>query len=677
MIAKDNHIYLTYEEVVPAIMSKSNYDVSKSRGTIEVEGLGGNGRSVLIKHESLGKKYKDEVVRLYGDPHAYIARQPILKALVYDTKAYEYYLNYRLPNGLQLPAAAEDAQGNNQIDYVSRYTWAASWLNMLVRLTANKAAIKRELNITIAEFWEIATDMMRLKEVSLPLNPKRLKEKMGAYTANGYECLVEAHKFGNDYSKKTTSDSDALLAELLAAANKHDDTVIASVYNQWATEHQLPSISPGTVRYRRKKWEAKLHLEREGISKTASKLGKTIQRKRASAPLVHVNSDDNVFDVYFKTPTNQWYRPKIYVVIDTYNDYILGYAYGDEITVELVKDAYRNALQHVVELTGGAYCWHQVSTDRWAISGKNTTPLEKFYRSMGAFTPAAVGNAQSKYIERSFGTTWHQHLKALFPEGYSGHNLTAKEQINTDNRKPSKFLSIEELPDKLETFINSLRAPKLKEWLEGFAASDKSKARLLEPAARLQIFGETVARTTSITAKGVSTTIAGEKMQYELSQEQIFNHIGKTVQVIYDPNNLSQVLITDGKGLRIVSEEYQLVPSALADYEAGDADRIKRLQAEKKTLMPMIQSFVNDRKLSLERQMIDAESRLQAGVLTKGINHKDQELITSYMQGNRLETAAKTAQNDTEKAGVRAEDAPFKNLSKPLNKPKSSIYDKF
>jgi hypothetical protein len=644
----DGKLFLEFDELVPEVLTKQNYDVAKHRGNITVLGKGGNGRKVLIEFESMPPKYKGKVREIYGDPYIYASKMPILNALVWDHTAQKFYSDYVLPTGDKLPASETDAQGKTQINYVKRYTESASWLNMLGRLTTDKAALKRELNISIMEFWDQATDLIKTKKVAIPGNPKRLKEKLRIYAEGGYESLIEVHKFGNDFSKKIKDEeSEAFLQTLLAARNKHDDTVIASAYNQWAEETGRDQITPGAVGYWRKKWSNWLLLEREGVAKFYTKVSKQGQRKRPSAPLLLINSDDNVLDAFFKTEGNNYFRPVLYVVIDAFNDYPLGYAVGESVTKELVKEAYRNAHRHVMKLTGDAYCWQQIQTDHWGISGKNTTELEAFYSSMGTFTPAGLKNSQTKYVERSFGTLWHQELKKEMRHNYSGHNIGSREKLNPDALQVVNFPWIDEAQEKIERFINAIRLSKrkgsnltrLEEWLEGFKASEKAKKHLLTPELRLQIFGKSHDHLNQITAQGVTPTLLGERRVYELSQEQIFNHIGKKVQVVYDENDLSEVLITDGKGLRFVAREYELLPSAIADYEDGDRARITNLLEEKRSIIPAVKEWGENKKRVLERGGIDAESRLLAGVITKEINHQDIRLLT--------EKSAKTPQKAT------------------------------
>lgn len=659
---------LDYAEIVPLVIEKKDtYQKLRQRGKIMVHGIGGNGRQVSIEYESMPEKYRAKVRDVYGDPYEYVLKAPLLNCLEWDAKAHKYYMNYVLPNGDKLPASDTDVRGKAQINYVHRYTENATWLNMLNRLTKDKRALKRELNISLATFWITAAELIRMKQVALPSNPRRLKDKLRVYQNEGYEALIETHKFGNSFSAKVADEAaEALLKELLAHRNKLDDVMIADAYNRWAKESGREEISPGTVGYRRKLWESELMLEREGLGKTASKLSKQILRDRPTAPLLLVNSDDNVLDAYFKAPGNDWYRPVLYVVMDAYNDYPLGYAWGDKVTKELVKEAYRDAARHVKQITGDHYCWQQIQTDRWAISGKNTTELEAFYNSMATFTPAALKNAQSKYIERAFGTDWHKLLKQLFLHNYSGHNVTSKTKLNTDKLLTRLFPDVSEAGRMIEGFMQALRhtprkgqaVSRQEEWIAAFQAAEKSRAKLLRKEEYLTIFGTPHTYTNRIQANGLQVTLDGQKMVYELSQELIYAHIGKQVQVHYDPTDFNTVLISDGRGLRFTASTYQKVPSAFADYKPGDADRIKALQEEKRTLMPRLQQGIDERKEILERYRIDAESRLQAGVLVKEISHNDQRVLT---------------QNTREEGGLRAKNGKENKAKYPENQP--NIYD--
>src|SRR5690606_21387470 len=184
--------------------------------------------------------------------------------------------------------------------------------------------------------------------------------------------------------------------------------------------------------------------------------------------------------------------------------------------------------------------------------------LEAFYTSMAKFTPTALKNARGKYIEQAFGDSWHQALK-MFPN-YSGHNITAKERINPDAIQPNEFPDKSHVHTVVAGFIEMMRKSenqrtglsRQEEWLNAVNASEKARQIVMNDEMRLQIFGITHPYSNRITTAGLTPTIGGNKISYDVPAEIIWEHNGKKVNLIYDPEDVSKVLVTDGKGLRFV-----------------------------------------------------------------------------------------------------------------------------
>lgn len=629
----ENIICLEYSELVPELMPKSTFDSSKSRGNITVFGRGGNGREILIAFESLPAKYRSMVIERYGNPYEYLAKEPIAEQvkLNWDYSAETYFRKFSIGEGRVLPE-----------DYVKKYTESASWLKTVNLFTTDKRALKRNLNITVAEFWDTVTTLIRTKNIALPTNSRSLKNKLRDFNAAGYDSLVETWRFGNENRKKVKDQiAEDLLITMIEHPHNHDDTIIALRYNEWAASTGRQTISPATVGYRRSQHKNYIMLKQKGMATNYAALSKQIQRERPSAPLLLINSDDNVLDMFFRVDglkkANPYYRPSLYVVMDAYNDYILGYAIGETVTIELVKAAYRNAMNHVMELTGGAYCWNQIVTDHWAIDQKKEGVLATFLKDQAHFTPATVKVAQSKYIERAFGVVWHQNLK-LYPN-YSGYNITAKERISTESIEIAKknFPSKDQAPEVVENFINRMRLTvnaktgkvRQQEWIEAFEKSDKSKKHLLDTEKRLQLFGVQHTYQNKITTKGIQFNLNGSTFTYDVPDALYLDNLGKKVQITYDPYDHSQVLVSDGRGLRFVANELQKMPSALADFEEGDRERLNNLLGMKTEMMTKISNKVTDRLARLQRESIDAESILQAGVsVPKELNHAANKRIS-------------------------------------------------
>ncbi|WP_121812757.1 Mu transposase C-terminal domain-containing protein [Mucilaginibacter kameinonensis] len=646
-----NNLCLEYHELVPGFMSVENYNKSRQRGTITVYGYGGLGREVLIDYESLSDERKKKIIEKYGNPYEYIVKQPLVDwvTINWNQKAFDFYNNtngkgYTLPSGLNLPEAYRD-----------KYTKAATYIDAISHYTTDKQALKRDFNIKMAAFWSIVADVIKAEKVGLPPNETRLKEKIKHYKVQGFRYLVEEYRFGNDNSKKVKDQqAEDTLMHLIALDNKHDDVVISQAYNNWALENGRKTITPQAVGYRRRDNYHEVVIAREGKAAAYNKYNKQIKQARPTAPLIYVNSDDNVLDLYFtettysngRKNTNRYYRPVMYVVVDNYNDYVLGYAIGETVTIELIKQAYRNAMAHIVELTGDAYLWHQIKSDKWSIDPALKGDLATFLKMGGETTFFTASVAQSKYIERVFSNPLHKILK-MYPN-YSGANITARGANARPNaealqKRSANFPDKKHAPAVVEMTINQMRhAPmpgtdlsRQEYWLKGFQESAMSQKKRLSIERKIEILGakhqlRDPRESLRLQPAGLNFQLNNIKYSFDIPAKYFPECVNKKVDVYYDPADLSQVLVTDHNGIRFVTGQYVLQPSAVADMQEGDGQRLHERKEEKKAITQKMVDYVTSRDERLQRAEIDAQSVLQAGVLVKAINHKAQKQIGGY-----------------------------------------------
>jgi Mu transposase, C-terminal len=605
------------------LVAKGTYDSLKSRGRIEVLERGGNGRSVMIVYESLPPLYKQLVWNKFGDPYAYTCKQPLLALVKKDPAAEQFFLSYRYDEHKSLP-----------LQHVENYVTAAAWLTMLQKVQYEKGYIKKELGITKDIFWKTLLDMIITHNIPLPHSYKRLSEKLKLYQDKGLSCLID-WRFGNQNSAKIKDElSESMLLELISHPNQHDDTVIATAYNQWAHTHHYATITAATVgNYRRNNYY-QLQLFREGNAAWYNQFGKQTKRFRPSAPLLLVGSDDNDVDLYFRDEkvnekgqlSMQYYhRFKAVVISDAFNDYPLGFFYADNISTDLVKLAYLDAMHHIQQLTGDWYLPHQLQTDRW-----NLKALEPFYKSIDRHYFAAAARApRSKYIERTFGKRWHQHLRRF--DNYAGNNITSRFRLNPEHVAASRqhFPHKNEGFTALQTFVEGLRQEKdprtgisrQDTWKAAFANSSAAQERRITEEQLLLLFGVPHAHTNTITNGGIRITINGQSYEYDVPNELYLQHVGKKVQAYYDPFDFSRVLITDGGPLRFVARTIEKLPAARADYQAGDETRLFRHLHHKKEQVKLIMDRKKQRETLLAAHQQDAAGLLQARVMQKEIQH--------------------------------------------------------
>ncbi len=606
---ENNNLCLEHAEYL-ACFGLDSYKNHKKRGQIIVYGRGCNENGVLIDYESLPPERKAIVKEKYGNPYEYIVKQPLTDwvTINWNQKAFDFYNNtngkgYTLPNGLNLPEKYRD-----------KYTKAATYIDAISHYTTDKQALKRDFNIKMAAFWSIVADVIKAEKVGLPPNETRLKEKIKAYKAQGFPALIEAWRFGNDNSKKVKDQlAEDTLMHLIALDNKHDDVIISQAYNRWAAENGRKTITPQAVGYRRRENYHEVIIAREGKAAAYNKYNKQIKQARPTAPLLLINGDDNVLDLYFTETTysegrkkvNRYYRPVMYVVIDAVNDYPLGFAVGETVTIALIQDAYRNAMQHIIELTGGAYLWHQIKSDKWSIDPQLKGDLATFFKMGGetTFFPASV--AQSKYIERVFSHPLHKILK-LFPN-YSGANITAhganaRPNAEALQKRSASFPDKQHAPSMIEAVINQMRhaampgtdLTKQEYWLKAFRESPISQSKQLSAERKLEILGvqHRPKEPARLQVNGLNFQLNNIKYSFDIPAKYFPECINKKVEIYFDPADMSEVLVTDHKGIRFVTSQYALQPSAIADMHEGDGLRLHERKEEKKAITQKLINYV-------------------------------------------------------------------------------------
>jgi hypothetical protein len=279
--------------------------------------------------------------------------------------------------------------------------------------------------------------------------------------------------------------------------------------------------------------------------------------------------------------------------------------------------------------------------------------LGDFYKRIATFTPQAHGVPQGKYIERSFGTEWHQVLKAMPSNNYAGKNIRAKEQLSVEYvvEASKNYPTKAQMPDVVAQFINVMRMkpnPKTgisrqAEWLQAFHASEKSKAKAISAEVKLQLMGKKYLNPKNpdnslltITSKGLMPTINGETIKLDLDDHIIYQHNGKKVEVHYDPEKLDEFLVTDGNGLRFMAGPYRNMPAAIADYQPGDRQRIEQAWDAKKHIGNLMSEVVTRRIAASKVTDLEAQSLIQQGVLLKDVK-QDAENLYIESQYTRIQ----------------------------------------
>lgn len=626
----NNILYIEFHEMVNSGATSEGYlKTARWKGVKTMRFIDDpdDNRRSLVEFESLGNKYKTVITEKYGNPYDYVAKEPIRQLVTKDIEAEKFYLSYRFENGNALP-----------IEHINKYTTSASWLNMLLAVEKDKTIAKKKLKLPMASFYQHVLELFSSDNISLPGTYSRLRDKMTDYQGKGYEALING-RFNNSNSAKVKDEiSQAILLELISNDSKRDDVVIARAYNNWAKSNGYNPITERTVCNWRMAHESEISLYRNGSREWYNKFGKQIQRKRPSAPMLLWSGDGNDLDLYFRSEKSHYNQFTVVVVIDAFNDYIVGWSLGENENADLIKAAYLDALLHIKELTGLYHLPHQIQSDRFA-----QTQMKSFFQKIDPeYFPAAARSPRGKYIERTFGTKWHQ-LLSVFPN-YSGNNISSQQRINPERieREKRNFPDVSEAFNYVQLFIDQLRQDKQAEWLEAFHANTSSQSKCIGDEQFLYHFGVPNKRTQTITNKGLTIQYNGEIYTYEIPDQLFLSVVGRTVQAIHDPYDIgSKVLITDGDKLRVVAYPPTLIPAARADQSEIDQARFfKKLHAKKKHL-EAIAASKQKRELILTEEAIDAKALLQAGILDKGLK-RSAEITYHQIKNNELPTSSES-----------------------------------
>lgn len=104
-------------------------------------------RRPLVKFETLREEHKLKLNDHFGDCNSYIAKAPIKAMVKMDHKAHDFFLSYKFDGEKTLPA-----------EHITKYTTAANWLTMLVNVNSDKKILKKQLNLSLEDFWLHVSD---------------------------------------------------------------------------------------------------------------------------------------------------------------------------------------------------------------------------------------------------------------------------------------------------------------------------------------------------------------------------------------------------------------------------------------------------------------------------------------------------------------------------------------
>ncbi len=600
-----------------AVWSYSCYEKKVQRNNaIRLRQGKGKGSEVLIRWVNLSE-YHDVLIEKFGNPE--LVHNPLVNHFAIDGMARLFFETEKNVDGTNyLPAQ------------ISQYTLNASVLNALgsmykARKMERKARGNSPKNTWIScvndcnAFNNYLKSQYNGAQHTLPKNHRRLADALRQYSIESYAYLLDKRAKNQNAAKVKTEVHLAMIEQLLRKHNNYDNEQIAEFYNIAAEQLQWATITASTVANYRK--ELGLYISADSMGATKFRNTKSMQVKR-SAPTVSMaywTLDGWDAELLYqreglnkdgKKVTTYHNRLTVVVVMDPVAGikYPIGYAIGTHETPELIQEAMRNAANHTQELFGSRHKPLQLQSDHYAI--KTLTPL---YEAMTKhFTPARVQNAKSKTIEPYFLHLNKQAQKYF--SNWSGFGITSRKenQPNTDylNKIRHSFPNEQGCREQITRLIEMERSNKVNEYVQRWEMLPEADRLPLPTAEYLYLFGNTHTHTNKLNAQGLTPTIMGRALVFDVFDPQFRALAYEDWAIKYDPTDLSQVLVLNAKTdastrevkevigtHRFMLQAKYLQPMALYDRKDGDAEQLHKVFDYNKQLE---QTIITRREKNME-----------------------------------------------------------------------------
>lgn len=200
----------------------------------------GNNSPALLAFHLLRADLKAAVIAKYGDPEKLAKRGGLVGQYIEDVKAAEFFARHILPDGKKLAPAK-----------VREYTANASMLGAIARLIGNRKLLRQVAGDTTRGIWDdISQEVNDLQPnygYKLPENSRRLKLKVNAFIAGGYEILINGG-FGNKNRMKVNDRLEQLILSLYCLPEKPYISTVLDLYLRFlAGEIDVVALETGEV----------------------------------------------------------------------------------------------------------------------------------------------------------------------------------------------------------------------------------------------------------------------------------------------------------------------------------------------------------------------------------------------------------------------------------------------
>lgn len=573
----------TYEDFA-GIMTAKAIQHRVQRGQIEQARRACIGTPALFVVDSLPTKERVEVYRRYPDLKAQAESREFIDSITPDGVAAQFYADYKI----------DDVRGldyGKQVEYTNNASILAAFRSVIERADSRRASVSKP-RLRRSDFWRRASQALpRIADKfphSLPENPRRLQEKFNEFYRGGqpnYEILVSG-KFQNaNASSIRTDEQRSIIIRLMSDHRNLDNEQIAMLYNIIAEKMEWSTITASALKTWRKRYDLETAAGRLGAKEFYNQRAMQVKRSAPTAPLYMWSLDGWDAELYYqktttrrgKTVTTYSNRLTVVVVLDVFNKYPIGYAVGEQECAALITEALRNAANHTRELFGERYRALQIQSDHYAM--KAMTPI--YGVSGDKVTPARVGNAKAKPIERYFLTLNKKYCQ-LCPN-WSGFGITSNKNLqpNADalNLLRKQFPNEEECRAQIAWIIERERAAKRDKFVAAWGGVPADRRLPMTDEQYLLTFGAETGCKNALEGSGLNIRLLGAERSYDCFDVNFRKYAHIRWNVKYDPERPERVLAVNEDGsLKFLLEEKFVQPMALADRKEGDAEELDRVR---------------------------------------------------------------------------------------------------
>ncbi|MGV0919760.1 hypothetical protein ACTS94_05135 [Empedobacter falsenii] len=647
------------------------------------------GFDALVEYDSLMQNWRDELVFKFGKPKEKVRQSFFAQHYVSDRKSFDFFAAHRF---------GEDNNEKLKPEVIEQYTYNASVLNTVIEVKEKRKLYAKSLGLTGSfDIWEsLSNDVNAFQQVShdLPTTKDSLRHKVNRYIKEGYSSVI-SKKYGSKNAAIIKSDEQiALVENLLRKHQNLNNEQIADIFNDVAKSIGWKTIGAGAIAKKRNELDLFVFAGQHGTTALMHKKQMQIKRSRPTAAMLFWSMDGwdaellyqkTTIDKKGNSVTTYHNRLTAVIVLDAFNNYIVGYAIGHAENPDLIREALKNASNHTAFLFGSRFKPYQLQTDRYQF--KNLKPT--YEASTRHFTPAKAKNSKSKPVENFFDKLNEKHFQAKLVPNWSGHNVTA----NPENQVNGDFLTKirHSFPDEngcrmqIVTAIENDRAEKVEAYKASFAQFPIEDKTPLTINQYLRTYGQITGYTNKFEGDGLNPTIEGQEICFDTFDQNFRKHMHEDWMVYYDKDDLSQILVSNAKSrngrlveeignLEFILEEKYIQPMSLYDQQKGDAEKRQKVFDFNKEQTVMI----TDRVVENHNILTDLFNRNpQLDTLQKLLipdstgQHKDQKSQQRIEHANKVaEKQQKKEQKVLEESWSASQEAYLKakvNTSKYFN----------